>query len=241
MSTCPSGWTDSGAILFDENGSGSALAIALHSCVNAGGMLPASAPVLMQSCVSGWRSVPGIIFFENGSGAVFDVVRCLASSDTSLVSVGVAAGAVTVTVPASVSFPSSTTSSSTQTLDLAAGQFTVEDLKGAAAGYYVTLSASDLASGGNSIAKANLSANVSGATVSLLAGASNSAVTVPSSAGTVGAGYASLGNAVTLLQRGSTGGKIGKYGVSLAMRVTIPAYAPTGNYSGTLTVTLIEN
>ncbi len=162
------------------------------------------------------------------------------AADTT-VSVGVTAGSVGIAAPASISFPSGTASSSAQTLNISGGQFTVEDLKGATAGYYTTVSISDLTSGSDTIAKANVSITVSGGTVSLVAGNANAAVTVPTSGGTIGAGYVAMGSAVTMLQRSDTGGINGKYGVTPDLRINVPAYTPAGNYSGTLTFTLIEN
>lgn len=95
------------------------------------------------------------------------------------------AGNVSISSPASVAFPGATASSTLQTLDVAAGSFSIEDLKGSGAGYYATISVSDLTSGARTIPKANISANVSGATVTRAAGSVNSAVIVPSTAGTI--------------------------------------------------------
>lgn len=164
-----------------------------------------------------------------------------AMAATTSVSVGVSAGSVGITAPATVSFPAATASSSAQQLDISAGQFTVEDLKGATAGYYTTVSITDLTSGGNTITKSNVSINVASATVTLVAGNANAAVTVPTGAGTVGSGYVAMSSAVTLLQRTSAGGINGKYGVTPALRVNVPAYSPSGSYAATLTFTLIEN
>jgi hypothetical protein len=168
-------------------------------------------------------------------------ITSVASAATTSVSVGVTAGTVGISAPATISFPGTTASSSAQTLDISAGQFTVEDLKGAAAGYYTTVSISDLTSGSDTITKSNVSITVAGGTVSLVAGNTNSAVTVPTTAGTIGAGYVAMSSAVTMLQRGSAGGINGKYGVTPALRVNVPAYTPVGSYAATLTFTLIEN
>lgn len=164
-----------------------------------------------------------------------------AMAATTSVSVGVTAGSVGIAAPATISFPGTTVSNTVQTLDISAGQFTVEDLKGATAGYYTTVSITDLTSGGNTIAKANVSVNVASGTVTLVAGNANAAVTVPTGAGTAGAGYVSMTGATTLIQRSTAGGINGKYGVTPALRVNVPAYTPVGSYAATLTFTLIEN
>lgn len=43
------------------------------------------------------------------------------------------------------------------------------------------------------------------------------------------------------MARSSGGGLLGQYGASVSLRIGVPAYTPAGNYSGTITVTLIEN
>lgn len=161
---------------------------------------------------------------------------------TSNVSVSVSAGSVSIAAPSSVAFPSATVSNTGQTLNVSAGQFTVEDLKGAAAGYYVTMSMSDLTDGsGNTITKSNVTGTIASGTVTTVAGNTNAAVTVPTSGGTIGAGYVAVGTATTIIQRSSAGGIQGKYGVSPDLRINVPAYTPAGSYAGTLTFTLIEN
>ncbi len=121
---------------------------------------------------------------RNGRISILSPLQVLNSS-TSVAAV-IGAGTVTVESPASIAFPSATTSSSTQTLNFSGGTFTIEDLKGASNGYYVTVSMSDLVSGSSTIGASNISGNVSSSVVTT-GGRSNSAVVIPSTVGTIGA------------------------------------------------------
>lgn len=101
------------------------------------------------------------------------------------VQMDISAGNVSVNSPTTVSFPGATASNALQTLNVSAGTFSVQDLKGASAGYYATISISDLTSGSKTIPKANVTATVSGGTVTKIAGYDNASVTVPTSGGTI--------------------------------------------------------
>jgi hypothetical protein len=153
----------------------------------------------------------------------------------------VVSGSVELAIPGSISFPSCVSSRNAQNVDISTGQISVADTKMSSAGYYVTVSVSNLSSGGNSISSSNVSGNVAGASVSLVSGTANASVTVPTGAGSVGSGYVALGSSKTILQRSGGGGVSGTYAVNLAMRVNVPGYSPTGTYSGIVTFTLIEN
>ncbi|HRI36846.1 MAG TPA: hypothetical protein PK765_07540 [bacterium] len=50
-----------------------------------------------------------------------------------------------------------------------------------------------------------------------------------------------INSATTLVERSSSGGILGRYSVSLDLRLAVPAYASSGTYTGTMTVTLVEN
>lgn len=67
------------------------------------------------------------IITQNSKVSVISPLQVLNSSTS--VSANISAGAIEVGTPASIAFPSTTVSSSIQTLDFAGGVFTVEDLK----------------------------------------------------------------------------------------------------------------
>jgi hypothetical protein len=153
-----------------------------------------------------------------------------------------AAYSVSIDAPALLSYGSLQTSPAQQTLFVNGGTFSVTDTRMSAAGYYATLSISNLTSSANAtIGRANVALYVTGATVSTLSGSANPAVVVLTGAGAIGTQYVNLSSAVTLVSRDGGGGISGKYGVSPVFRLTVPAYSPAGSYSATITVTLIEN
>lgn len=43
------------------------------------------------------------------------------------------------------------------------------------------------------------------------------------------------------MSRSSGGGLLGRYSAAVSLRIGVPAYTSAGSYSGTITVTLIEN
>ncbi|HRI36284.1 MAG TPA: hypothetical protein PK765_04395 [bacterium] len=149
---------------------------------------------------------------------------------------------VSVSAPGSITYSAIQTSASNQTTYIHGTQFSVTDTRGATVGYYATISSSNLTSGSKTIGRENLALYVTGATVSTLSGSANASVVVPTGAGAIGSQYVSLSSATTLISRTNAGGGLyGTYGVSPAFRLTIPAYTPSGSYSATLTITLIEN
>ena len=152
-------------------------------------------------------------------------------------------GTLTITPPQTVNFGATTVSSSEQTLavDLSApNYFTVEDLKGSKAGYYTTLQVTDLSAGSKTIAATNLKLKVTNGTVHTLGGSEDKNVKVP--AKTQEYLHFTSSSPATLLKRSADSkGLLGKYGVLPSFQLTIPAYQTLGNYTGTITYTLIEN
>ena len=152
-------------------------------------------------------------------------------------------GTVQIAAPGTISFGEYTVSGTDQTLEVdtkAPGYFTVEDLKGAAAGYYTTLSVTDLSAGSKTIAATNLKLKVTNGTVHTLGGPGDANVKVPAKT----QDYIEFPSSspATLLERSADSkGLLGKYGVLPSFQLTIPAYQTLGSYTGTMTYTLIEN
>ena len=94
---------------------------------NGANVIPTSSTVLMTSCPNGWIN-NGIIAATvavtstNIKPVSFatNFYSCYASNDTTTVSATISAGAVTVSVPGNISFPSVIASSSAQDVDVAA-------------------------------------------------------------------------------------------------------------------------
>ena len=152
-------------------------------------------------------------------------------------------GTLTITPPQTVNFGATTVSSSEQTLavDLSApNYFSVEDLKGAAAGYYTTLQVTDLSAGSKTIAAKNLKLKVTDGTVHTLGGSEDTNVKVPAKTQAY-LPFPSSSPATLLERSADSEGLVGKYGVLPSFQLTIPAYQTLGSYTGTITYTLIEN
>lgn len=97
--------------------------------------------------------------------------------------VEIRAGNLTITAPKTVDFGNASVSKTKQTLEVTLtdpNYFTVEDLKGAKAGYYTTISVTDLTDGNKKvIAAENLSVQVPKGKVHKLAGYADANVVVP--------------------------------------------------------------
>lgn len=181
------------------------------------------------------------------SSALFTLILLVASivpvqAATSTAEVAVQAGEVTIGAPATITFPATTTSDAEQVVTITPDEFFwISDLKAASTGYYATLSISDLtASGGKTISATNVKASVSGG-VTKIAGTDATEVAVPTAAA---AGFLALdsGAPLTILERDTdANGKVGKYGVRPTLQLTVPGYQTIGDYTATLTYTLIEN
>ena len=162
-------------------------------------------------------------------------------------------GNLTITAPKTVDFREATVSKTEQTLEVTLtdpnpkdpknhqNYFTVEDLKGAAAGYYTTISVTDLTDGNKKvIAAENLSVQVPKGKVHKLAGYADANVVVPK--GTQEYVNFTSSSPATLIQRSvDSDGLVGRYGVLPKFRLTVPAFQALGSYTGTMTYTLIEN
>ena len=152
-------------------------------------------------------------------------------------------GTVQIEAPPTISFGKHTVSGAEQTSEVdtkAPNYFSVEDLKGAAAGYYATLQITDLSAGSKTIAATNLKLKVTNGTVHTLGGPGDANVKVPAKT----QDYIEFPSSspATLLERSADSkGLLGKYGVLPSFQLTIPAYQTLGSYTGTMTYTLIEN
>ena len=152
-------------------------------------------------------------------------------------------GTVQIEAPPTISFGKHTVSGAEQTSEETLtdpNYFTVEDLKGAAAGYYATLQVTDLVDGSKTIAATNLKLKVTDGTVHTLGGPGDANVKVPAKT----QDYIEFPSSspATLLERSADSkGLLGKYGVLPSFQLTIPAYQTLGSYTGTMTYTLIEN
>ena len=158
-------------------------------------------------------------------------------------------GTVQIAAPPTINFGKHTVSGAEQTSEVTLtdpnpknhpNYFSVEDLKGAAAGYYATLQVTDLSAGSKTIAATNLKLKVTNGTVHTLGGSEDKNVKVP--AKTQEYLHFTSSSPATLLKRSADSkGLLGKYGVLPSFQLTIPAYQTLGSYTGTMTYTLIEN
>ncbi|HMT01355.1 MAG TPA: hypothetical protein PKC14_03435, partial [Candidatus Absconditabacterales bacterium] len=106
-------------------------------------------------------------------------------------------------------------------------------------GYYTTLQSTNLTGPNGPIAASNVAVKVTSTGTVLLTGAANPRVVV---ADTLVA-YQALNSPVTFIKRdtAANSGVIGKYGSYPFLQVSVPAFQAIGNYTATLTYTLIEN
>lgn len=149
-------------------------------------------------------------------------------------------GSVTISGATTFNFGTFTVSDTVVTQDKqftgAAEVFSVRDTKGVDAGYYTTLSVTNLSgSAANFIPASNV--YIKADTVTKLDGTDNAnvVVNIPT--------YTALDTPVTFLKRDTAvnNGVIGEYGTWPWLRVEIPAYQTVDTYQGTLTYTLYEN
>lgn len=199
--------------------------------------LTALAVIGLISVVSSWASAD--------TGTNTDVLLTLSGGDITIGSTG------------SIDLGTFNIKSSSQ--DVSTGfkdYFWVEDLKGADAGRYTQLQASDmrLKIGAGTdwndpaiysqtifIPAANISMSTQGNTLSTLTGSDNTRVILSTDIND--AAWHSVGSTINFIlrQNATNFGLLGKYGIIPFIQVTIPAYQAVGEYKSILTYTLIEN
>ena len=179
------------------------------------------------------------------AGALFSLTnKPVDASETVDVKLEVEEGIVTIGSTGAFDMGTISASTSVQVIE---NQFTgtdnaffVEDLKGADAGYYTTISSTDMVGANGTISNTNIYLKTPDATTSLITGTANTDVVVAAAFDNT---YQSLDTARTFIQRasGTNSGRIGQYGVLPFLQINVPAFQAVGEYSATLTYTLYEN
>lgn len=118
----------------------------------------------------------------------------------------------------------------------------IDDLDSNSNGYYLTVQSSNIISWGSTIDKNNIS--ISMETI-LAKNENNEAVDeidIPPGLYNRWSGFKKIGTPLVVLERKKEKkGKVGKYKIKPKLKITIPPYQTLGNYTGTITYTLIEN
>lgn len=116
----------------------------------------------------------------------------------------------------------------------------VQDLNWLNSWYYTTVQSSDLVWPNWTIPASSIQMRIVGGIVNLIAGNANSLVVLWPSMGTA---YTLIDTAKVFMKRDwwTNNGVTGKYGVLPEVQVTIPAFQAVWQYTGRLTITLIEN
>lgn len=151
----------------------------------------------------------------------------------------------TIWAPSALAFTNAVvTSDQSQTLEQSfngsGDYFYIQDLKWANAGYSTTLQVAwPLTDGVNSIPASNIAFKTVAGSASLLLGLANPRVTLDASASS----YQDLSTPRTFILRNTAAnnGTVSKYGTQIAVKVTIPARQPVGDYTTSLVYTLIES
>ncbi len=154
-------------------------------------------------------------------------------------------GNITIGATGSFNFGTFSSLSTVQTAEkqfTGDGYFWVEDLKGADAGYYTTVSITDLTgqSTNDVIPADNVKIRTYTTWATLIAGDANTKVVVPDALATA---YTSFSTPITFLKRDNAvnNGSIGKYAMFPWLQITIPAFVSPDTYQGVITYTLFEN
>lgn len=148
---------------------------------------------------------------------------------------------ISIGSPSSQTISSISASTSPQTVILTPSAwgdyFFVDDQKWLDAWYYTTISCSSLTAWWNSISNTNISVSTDG-TVDLVSGTGNPRVTSD-----IGTTYQTCNNTLTFMRRNNAANMSVKwrYGQFLNVKVVVPARQTPGNYTSTITFTLIEN
>lgn len=165
---------------------------------------------------------------------------------TTTLNMQVLAGSVSITSPTGLSFTGTITASNAiQSLEQnfntsGAYYFTVQDLKGADAGYNTTLQVSGpLTAGTNTIATSAISFKSSAATPTLLSGTTNPRVVLDAGA----TSYQNFSSTRTFIVRNNAANSsvLGQYGAQIWLKIDVPAWQGAGTYTTSLVYTLIEN
>ncbi len=165
---------------------------------------------------------------------------------TTTLNMQVLAGSVSITSPTGLSFTGTITASNAiQSLEQnfntsGAYYFTVQDLKGADAGYNTTLQVSGpLTAGSATIPTSAISFKASAGTPTLLSGTANPRVVMD--AGT--AAYQNFSSTRTFIVRNNAANSsvLGQYGSQIWLKIDVPAWQGAGTYTTSLVYTLIEN
>lgn len=179
-------------------------------------------------------------------GIVFSLWSSEAAPQTTDVFLTLSGGEVTIGSIGSIDLGTFSVSSSVQNAEGAfADDFWVEDLKGADAGWYTTLSTTDMIHQGDNSTKItadNISVKAP-TSITLLWGSTNPLV-ILDAAWSAYRSFSSAGNQLTFISRNTesvNNGLLGKYGVKPSIKVVIPAYQAVGSYKAVLTYTLFEN
>ena len=147
-------------------------------------------------------------------------------------------GTVSISWPTSLAFGSTAVTAATNSLEKtfngAWEYFQIADTLGADAGYYTTLSFSDLQYNSYTISK-NLVYVKTLAWVSLISGTANASVT-----SSIWSSYVNASSPLTFIMRSAWAnwGKTGTYGAQVAIRVDIPAFQQPWTYAWTIIYTL---
>lgn len=146
-------------------------------------------------------------------------------------------GTITIDNPLGIALPDIAASSAQNTVYGISTTFSVEDQKWTTWGYYTTLQCSDLSDWSNTIANTNIA--LSWSTLTLLSWFANGMVTT-----SLWNTMVTCNTPITFIRRNtsSTWSNIySEYWATIKARVTVPARQSIGDYSSTITYTLIEN
>jgi hypothetical protein len=133
-------------------------------------------------------------------------------------------------------FVSNNTQTITKAFTWVEQYFFVVDELGSDDGYYTTISVSDLSSNDNTISNGNIQLRAIG-DVFTIDGQNNPSVSSP-----LGSIYrnANLANNLIGRTRGANQWRTGSYGIYIEIKIDVPAFQPTGQYTGNIVYTLYK-
>ena len=108
--------------------------------------------------------------------------------------------------------------------------------------YYLTVQSSNIANQNSTIDKNNIFINLESRKAKNNKNQDIDEIDIPPGLYNRWSGYKKIGTPLVVLERKKEKkGKIGKYKIKPKLKITIPPYQTLGNYTGTITYTLIEN
>lgn len=118
----------------------------------------------------------------------------------------------------------------------------IDDLDINSAWYYLTIQSSDIMSDSSSINKNNIEINLEEQKAKNNQNGNVDLIDIPPWLSKKWSGYKQIGTPLVVLERkAEKKWQVGKYKIKPKIKITIPPYQTLGNYTGTITYTLIEN